>query len=513
MVDAARRLLVFALVFAPLAFGAVEPWSRAVVELSCLAALWLFLWGKRGEGAPGLVRVPGLWPLLGLLSFAALQLVPLPLAVVEALSPAAARAYADALGAPEWVRLSLHPRATASELLRLAAYAAAYLLSVQLLSDRERLRTTAAAVVWLGAGVAFFAVAQHLVPNGKLYWLRTASQGGAFFGPFVNRNHYAGFIGMLAPLAVALCLHYRPRHRFGSWRERLVYTWGDPKGSAHVLLTAAAVLMATSVFLSLSRGGIASLCLSTLVLGAALALRARGGRAGWAVAALSAAVLLGVGWFGWAPVLERFDALRDAQGAFWDHRFQYWRDAAGAARDFAAVGSGFGSFERVFRGYRTLVGPFTVEHAHNDYLELLVEGGWVGLGLAGWFVGAVAWAAVRRLRLREESYAIYLTLGALAGLVSILAHSAVDFNLHVGSNGLLFFFLAGLAVSGAHTRLRGPAPTYLAPWRGRPGAAHVVAAAALAAAVVGHAADGAGRWHGAVFAAADPAALAPDRLA
>ena len=103
-----------------------------------------------------------------------------------------------------------------------------------------------------------------------------------------------------------------------------------------------------------------------------------------------------------------------------------------------------------------------VDHAHNDYLELLAEGGIVAFVLTAWFLSAVLYRSFGVFLRRKESYSIYLFTGSLAGLAAILIHSLTDFNLHIGSNGLYFYFLAGLAVSAAHTRLRdGHDRTYL----------------------------------------------------
>ncbi len=87
----------------------------------------------------------------------------------------------------------------------------------------------------------------------------------------------------------------------------------------------------------------------------------------------------------------------------------------------------------------------------------------MGFAFGAWFLLAVFWNAGRGLPRRREPYCIYLCLGALAGLLSIFFHSFTDFNLHIGANGLYFFFLAALAVSAANTRLRGGSPTHLGP--------------------------------------------------
>ena len=50
--------------------------------------------------------------------------------------------------------------------------------------------------------VADFGILQHLTFNGKLYWFREMHYGGIPFGPYVNRNHFAGFAELFIPVAL-----------------------------------------------------------------------------------------------------------------------------------------------------------------------------------------------------------------------------------------------------------------------------------------------------------------------
>jgi O-antigen ligase len=173
-------------------------------------------------------------------------------------------------------------------------------------------------------------------------------------------------------------------------------------------------------------------------------------------------IILSVSWFGWAPIIERFERIKNTQGEIAEMRAAIWKDSVNIIRDFPLTGTGFGSFVNIYPKYRTISGDAIAEHAHNDYIELVSDGGGVALFLCTWFLLAIFYKSFRVFLKRREMYSIYLFIAAVAGIMSILFHSLTDFNLHIGANGLYFFFLAGLAVSAANTRMHdGLNDTYL----------------------------------------------------
>jgi len=449
-------IFLFLLIFSPLAFGAVEQWSLAVMESLSLSALVLFLAGKRGKGAACLYEVPGLLPLSFFLGYILLQLVPMPPGLLKIVSPGTYALYKDTLWSADpsaWGSLSIHKKATLSEFFRMGSYAAFYVLTVQLLTRKELLKKTVGTVAVFASALAFFGMLQRFLWNNKIYWVRELTAGGDPFGPYVNRNHYAGLIDMLLPLVVSLSIYYRPRYLSTSLRDRAVEVFDNSRTKLHVLLGLSGVLLATSVFLSLSKGGIISLCLSLVFMAGMMRNKGREGR-GWVLVAFTLMlVFYSVGWFGWDRIFERFAALRDAQGSISEARVGIWRDSLGIVKDFPLTGTGLGSYLRIYQKYRSITADGIVDHAHNDYLELITEGGAVAVALFGWFVAAAIYNAYKGFRRRRDRYSTFLFIGAVSGVVSMLIHSLTDFNLHIGANGLYFFFLIGLAVSAANTRM------------------------------------------------------------
>lgn len=489
------HLLLFVLFFAPLAFGAVEPWSRAVAECAALAGLALALRRRTAGGALRLRRMPGTLPLLLFLGLIALQLAPLPPALLRALSPAAHARWAAALGGDgplPWLPLSLDPLATLRELVRLGACAALYALTVQLLARRERLRAVTTALAAFAGALAFAAILQRVVSPRLLLFVREAPSPHPF-GPFVNRNHYANLMAMLTPVLVALAIGRPARGGAPTTRGRLADLLSRPESGARLLLGAAALLASASLLLSLSRGGIVAAGAALLVFVGGLAACGVGRRRAQAAAVFLIALALGLGSLGWSRIETRFAALQANAAVVDAVRAGLWRDTLRLAADFPLAGAGAGSFERLYPSYRTVPAPLAVAHPHNDHLELLAGTGAAGLCLFAWFIAAVLASVARACRRRRDPPALVLACGALAGTAAFLVHGAGDFAFAIPANAFTFFFLLGLAVSAANTREHGLEPETLLGRRRLPAAVARLAAAAAIAAGLFHAADLAAR--------------------
>ena len=448
------KIFLFTIIFSPLAFGAVEPWSLFIMKVSTFIAICVMLFRQRKRETP-FYEVPGILPLMALLAYIVFQLVPLPPGMVRLLSPGTYALYMDSVwtGRPgEWVSLSINKKATLAELLRFASYAGIYVLTVQLHANARVLRRTVTVIAVFGSVLAFFAIIQHLLPNNRIYWMRELTLGGGLFGPYVNRNHYAGLMGMIFPVIMSLFLYYRPKGKHASFRERLVGIFTHPQSNTSMLLGFSTVLTAASIFLSLSRGGIASLVMSLVFLGLLLRKRSGMSRRGLFFASTIIVILYTVGWFGWGPIFERFQSIRNSQGEISELRLDLWKDSLDIIRDFPVTGTGFGSYINIYPSYRTIDSEGIADHAHNDYIELLTNGGAISMMLLFWFTAAVVVRSYQVFQRRRDPYSLFLYSGILTGIFSILLHGVTDFNMQIGANGLYLFFMMGMAVSASHTR-------------------------------------------------------------
>lgn len=395
--------ICFLLAFATLAHGAVEVWSESILELG--AALLFALWGIRTFwDPPKEIRWNPLnWPLLALIAYGLAQC---------------------ALGWTAYAYL------TRSELLRLVAYFLLFFLAAQVFRERAQLRAFVWFLLFLGFAVGLFAIIQFFTSNGKLYWFRELAEGGLPFGPFVNRNHFAGFVELIAPVGLALLV-------FRGVRRDLVPLTG--------LFT---IVQVGALFLSASRGGIVSFGFELAVLVVLVwVLRAGRLRLGAVAMVLLAAVTL-IAWLGIGQAIERFSQIRSGEVSL-GRRVAMFKDTWRIFEDHPGTGIGLGTLVIVYPQYETTYDGRIVEHAHDDYVEALAETGLPG-GLCGVaFLFLLFREALSRLEEKQSPFSLALHAGGLVACAGLLVHSFVDFNLHIPSNALLFLLQAFLATSAA----------------------------------------------------------------
>jgi len=415
--------MLVALIFTALAFGANEAWSVGLFEL--LVAALLLLWAIKAvrEKELRVIWPAAAWPLAGLCA----------LGVVQAL----------------W--LSRDREATRGATLAIFFMLAAFIIAANFFAARERVGWLGNVLVVYGLALAVFALVQSFTFDGKIYWMRETPFPA--FGPFPNRNHYAGYMEMLAPLPFALIAARAVRRQ--SW---LFYGF-------------AGVVMATSVFVSLSRAGMMSV-VAGIAFVAMLSARVKPKRAPRHVrdavlvpsraeraflivkriggaAAITLAIIVGVFWIGAEGLINRaadsIDSINaeDKSPGELFARQEIWKDTWKMVRAHPFTGSGLGAFNSVFPNYARHDGMYKVDYAHNDYLQALADGGVVAGLLALAFIallGRSVWRATRA----DDPLEAGLALASGAGLFALLVHSAFDFNLQIPSNALLFIFLSAM---------------------------------------------------------------------
>jgi O-antigen ligase len=381
--------------FAVLAHGAVEPWSESVLEIGAAVLLVVWAWSALTDSELQLVWNPLLWPLLGFWLFAALQL---------------------AMG------ITAVPFLTRIELLKYSAILALFFLFVQSYRTRAQWRNFVWFLLSLGFAVSLFAILQHFTFNGKLKY------GGIPFGPFVNRNHFAGLMELLIPPGLAMQILGAER------RDQLP------------LVTLFTLLPIGALFLSASRGGIISFIAEVFFLAILIVARRREKKVLVAGAIIVTLAAVMVSWLGIGRALDRFAAYKKLE-ATEGRRSEMLQDSLRIYEDHRILGTGLGTLQEVFPLYETLYDGLIVNHSHNDYVEALAETGSIG-GLCGFaFLVLLFWTAWKILRVENDSQSFAFHVGALVACLGLLVHGGVDFNFHIPSNALIFFLQAALATS------------------------------------------------------------------
>jgi O-antigen ligase len=268
-----------------------------------------------------------------------------------------------------------------------------------------------------------------------------------------NHNHFAGLLEMILPLALCLALYnwQKARNRMrGHSVRNFVRHLGDPEMIKCILLLLASIVVFLALVFSFSRMGLISMLASLGLIAAVVwAGRRRNPLPTALILLVVASCVATVAWVGVAPVVSHFEELsRDdpiAQGA--EGRMALWKDTLEIIRDRPWTGAGLGSFEFAFTRVQSQELAYTVEHAHNDYLEFSAE---LGIPAAALLFLTFFFLAARTLQtsLRARSSRTRaLALGILAGTSALLIHSLADFNLHIPANALVFSVLLGMGVA------------------------------------------------------------------
>lgn len=474
-------LLLAAVVALPWFWGGVGLDAyRTASALVALAAGWALI--RHGPSGLGLGR-RALWLLPAFLlgAWAFLQTVPLPRAWVAVLSPKAASLQANAfgpegLGGAAWLRqiekdararvpeaasvieerafaldlgteapspprhftLSLLPDATLERAFWYTALLAAFLVAHRRTADERRAAVYRAALFVLFGVLAAVGILGHVTAPSQLLWLRAAPVSTRPFGPYVNPSHFAGVMELAAPWLLGYGL--APIVKRGA-PERM--------GTRRVLALAGAGLTATAAALAASKMaamtiGIASLAVLAVAIGAG-----RGRRRSILLAGIAAAaVVLGaIGTYG--PLRGRladFEAVHE--GALSTNvRGLAWSAGLRMAGDYTLTGSGFGAFSEIIPNYLPRGESDDWYQLHNDYLEVYLAGGLVAAVLTTWLAAAFVVRLARVVRSESAPDRILASLGLALGLLALALHEAVDFNLQVPANALLFVVIAAMGVS------------------------------------------------------------------
>jgi O-antigen ligase len=388
------------LAFAVLAFGATEEWSQAVLEVGASVLLLVWAIQQYRQRTEQVVIPPEFLPLFAFAVVVVVQLV---------FHLTASRYY------------------TRIELQLLVTYLIVIFLISQTFSRKGHWRSFVWFVMTLGFVVSVLGILQSLTFNGKLYWFRAMRFGGLPFGPYANRNHFAGFAEMIIPIALVPLVLGKVR------RERFVL----------VVLFAMAPIVA--LVLSASRGGIISFVVQMVILFALLLIRRAPAKYFMAGGFVIVCAVLVVSWIGVRHVLARFAAIQNVEVSS-DKRARMIEDTFRLFKDHPILGTGLGTLEMVYPPYDSLYDGKVVNHSHNDYLEALAETGVVGGLCCLWFLGVLFRNSLEGMAILGSSFGSALNLSGLVGCCGILVHSLVDFNLHIPANALLFFVSAHMAV-------------------------------------------------------------------
>ncbi|HLL99847.1 MAG TPA: O-antigen ligase family protein [Pyrinomonadaceae bacterium] len=433
-------LLLATLVFAPVAFGAVDFWALGILALIAflVAVLWLFDAWKTGEFSFNTNRLQ--IPIIGFILIGLIQLLPLRSADVAA----GLLASADAVNS-----LSLDPYTTRFAVVQLCVYLIFFAACLTFIDTTRRLRRTVLFIIIFGSLMAFFGILQRLANPEGIYGVRPTPYAVPF-GSFVNQHHFAAFMEMT--IGVTLGLLYNK----------------STKRDKQLLLVIAVVIMGIALIFTSSRGGILSLFgvigFITLIsflrrqpsenedddedreIGATPVSSFQS-----KIALVGGGLALILVLFGSILLLGGGESLTRGigfvnQSDISNGRSHFWSVTLQIIRDYPIFGAGFNAFGVAFTRYDTWNGSLRIEQAHNDYLQIFADAGIFGFACAIAFVYFLFKQGLAKINQTTDRFRRGVAAGALAGCFGILLHSFFDFPLRTPSNAFYFLTLVTLVV-------------------------------------------------------------------
>ncbi|MFQ5901191.1 MAG: O-antigen ligase family protein [Thermodesulfobacteriota bacterium] len=439
--------LILLIVFTPFALGSVHIRAYTLMELTVLLLVVIWFIKMINQGEICIPKTPLNIPILLFICLIFFQLIPLPEYILKVISPNTHRIYSDTINSLSTASttglansLSLYPYATKTELLKFMSYIGVFFLIIGNITTGRQINRLIMAIVITGFLVSIFALIQSFTWNGKIYWVIEFTRGASPFGPFINKNNFAGYINLIIPVALSMFMMKRDNNK-------------------KALFGFMAVVMATAIFLSMSRGGVFAFSGGLIFMGFLLLFR-RGGyrKGGLILGGFLSCLLLYLIYVGIGPAIERLATLTEKETYLREQRWTVWLATTGIIRDFPFFGTGLDTFEMIFPIYKPLkIVKLRYIDAHNDYIQFVSE-----TGIAGVLIGITffiilfkkAFSSLNNPKLMTQDY---LLIGALSSVSAFMLSITLTFNTHIPANALLFAIVLAIVVklSGENKRRRG----------------------------------------------------------
>jgi len=397
--------IIFLIIFTPLAYGAIQPWSVAVFEIvaALMAIFWLFKMLR--VGTLEIIKAPLTLFIPLFITYVILQLY------------------------SRYSLLStLYSHATRTELLKLISYCLIFFITLNTIKSKRQIVRILSVIVGIGFIMSVFYLMRYFgakVPRG-----------------FINRDHFSAYLGMIIPFALGLL--FVPS--LSANRK--------PQTANRILLSFCIITMGAALFFTMSRGGILSFIAALLFMAVLIFRRKPIERKAWTLSAITVLIILTIAWLGATPVVERILSVKaEIVSRYFGGRLPVWQGTLGIIKDYPIFGTGPGTFNYVFPKYQSAeIITSRWVHAHSDVLEFISEVGIIGLVLflvfGFWFLAYL----FRRFNRRNDPWVLCVSVGLFASLAGIFLHSFTDFSLRIPANAILLVLILAITLVVLHLK-------------------------------------------------------------
>lgn len=444
-----RMILIFLytlILLSPLPFGCVGRIFSPLFLMFILLLSFMTL-GQPGRGLQFLAKKKIRYLFIAFLCFLGMQLLPLPPFLLKLVSPTTANHITQLTGQLTGFHpISMVPFETLMFGFRFLVYALFFLALVHVQFKKNEmisilkililssvLQVIIGLLKYLHGNKYFFLFFHELMENDPLAKYLTGTLG--------NPNHFAFYLGMILPLFLALLfLKLQFLEAGKSLREKIIAA--VDKSKLLLLYAAVPVLLGTGIILTGSRAGITTMVLCFLIFGQ-LAVYLKQGRSirqklAFFFLVITAAVL----FIGVQTTVNKFLSTSFESSG----RFLRWPATLTMSKDFLMLGAGFGTYRYSYFLYDPDEGGNWSTHAHNDYLEILAEGGIIGSTLFFLLIGMVIYSIIRMWWARGHPEIKVLGIGIITSLFAVVFHSFFDFSMRIPANVFVFVLVLGLGI-------------------------------------------------------------------
>ncbi len=432
--------LFLLLLWLPIPLGSNRPWAWLIFELSAFCITLGCVVLKRHNEWLGLARYKisiVVW--LAFLFICLVQILPLPASLIELISSSR---LADHLTAPmPWYYLSTDLGQSQVSLIKSLGYFCLFLSCLMLIDDEKHLRRLLLVLVFSGLIQAIYGVLEVLSGNGfSLVFDLPISESAT--GSFVYKNHFANFLLLCLSAGVGLMvtdIEINKSQPPQDWRIRLINTLLTSK----TLIRISLAIMVIALVMSRSRMGNIAFFSAMIAVSMLVFLQDRKKSKGLGILLVSMLIIdlfIVSKWFGLEKVQQRLAETSFSQ----ETRDEVVIDSLPIVKNYPIIGSGAGSFYSVFPSYKnSIINPF-YDHAHNDYLEIVIEYGILGFTFLGMLVFFSFIKAVTALKKNASPLSKGTAFACLMAYLGMLIHMSVDFPLQAPANAVYFVIFIAL---------------------------------------------------------------------
>lgn len=460
-----RHLLLFLIVFTPLAFGSVHVWAYSTMSFITLIIVGLMVANKL------LSREEVVWTkssfnilILVLLVYLFIQTLPLSVGTIKSLSPEVVRIHErlDFILNQELnqtaIPLSLNPHKSKNELLKLVTYLGIFIFIINQVRTRRHINQIIITIILVGVFETLYGMAFKQGEMYKIWWWEYKFLNPSRTpGTFINSNHLACYLEMAILLALGFALGIgftkrRHRNEHQSLRETFAKMFQGTVNNIRFLLIVCAAIMFLGLVVSGSRGGLLAFCLGLVFMYWQSGRNKELPQVRYVKFIIVPLIIL----FGITLNKSNLDLVGKRYEDLFHFkdmdRVERFLSTQPLVQKFWMTGTGLGTFADVYPKYQNhRAWKYFIRHLHNDWLEWWIETGVIGFVLLSSLMLLYYLPFFRLWNKRKDGYCLGIGLGVMGCSFALFFHSFYDFNLRIPANAFLFSVILGIGFVALHS--------------------------------------------------------------